>query len=285
MDGLLTLLTDATVVTVALGAAMLGACAGGLGVFAVLRRQSLIGDTLSHAALPGVVGGYLLAGERQLGALLAGALVTGLAAALFANYLSRVAKVKLEAALGTSLSLGFALGAVLLSYAQRQPGAGHAGLDAFLFGQAAATLRSDLWLLGGVGLVSLGIVSLLWKHFKLVTFDPEFAHAAGLPVGLIRGLLTGLLAVAIVIGLQMVGVVLMSALVVAPAVAARQWAKDLGTMVVLAGFFGVVAAVAGALGSAAVPGLATGPLVVVIASAIAFASLALSPSRGSGEPT
>lgn len=283
MGSLLSLLTDATAATVALGAAMLGACAGGLGVFAVLRRQSLLGDTMSHAALPGVVAGYLLTGERQLGALLAGALVTGLVAALFASYLGRVAKVKLEAALGAALSLGFALGAVLLSYAQRQPGAGHAGLDAFLFGQAAATLRSDLWLIGGVGLVSFGLVSLFWKHLKLVTFDPEFALAAGMPVGLIRGLLTGLLAIAIVIGLQLVGVVLMSALVVAPAVAARQWARDLGSMFVLAGAFGVVSAVIGAFGSALVTGLATGPLVVVIASLIAFGSLAASPRRATGE--
>lgn len=279
MDALRLLLTDHTVATVAAGAAMLGACSGALGTFAVLRRQSLIGDALSHAALPGVVAGYLLAGERQLGALLLGALATGLAAALFANYLSRVAKVKLEAALGAALSLGFAFGVIGLSYVQRLPGAGHAGLDVFLFGQAAATLRSDLWLIGGVGAASLGVVALLWKQLKLVTFDPVYARAAGLPVSLLEGLLTGLLATAIVIGLQLVGVVLMSALVVAPAVAARQWTRSLGAMFVLAGVFGVIAAVIGALGSALVPGLATGPLVAVVATAIAFASLALSPRR------
>lgn len=273
------LLTDATVLTVMVGSALLGACSGALGTFAVLRRQSLLADTLAHAALPGVVGGYLLAGSRDLAALLAGALATGLVAALLAGFLRKVAKVKLEAALGASLSLGFALGAVLLSLVQRLPGAGHAGLDTFLFGQAAATLRSDLWLIGGVAVASFLLVALFWKQLKLVTFDPVYASAGGLRVGVIEALLTGLLAVSIVIGLQFVGVVLMSALVVAPAVAARQWTKDLGSMFVLAGAIGALSAVVGAVGSAMAPGLATGPLVVVVASAVAFASIALSPQR------
>lgn len=277
--GLFALLADSTVATVVIGAAMLGACSGALGTFAVQRRQSLIGDALAHAALPGVVAGYLIAGERQLGALLLGALVTGSAAALFATFLSRVAKVKLEAALGTALSIGFAVGAVGLSYVQRLPGAGHAGLDVFLFGQAAATLRSDLWLIGGVLVGSFAIVALFWKQLKLVTFDPVYARALGYRVGLIEGLLTGLLATAIVIGLQLVGVVLMAALVVAPAVAARQWTKDLGSMFVLAGAFGMVAAVVGAVASAEVRGLATGPVVVLVATTLAFASLVLAPRR------
>lgn len=275
--GIFALLSDSTVATVVIGAAMLGACSGALGTFAVQRRQSLIGDALAHAALPGVVAGYLIAGERQLGALLLGALVTGSAAALFATFLSRVAKVKLEAALGTALSLGFAVGAVGLSYVQRLPGAGHAGLDVFLFGQAAATLRSDLWLIGAVLVGSLAIVAIFWKHLKLVTFDPVYARALGYRVGLIEGLLTGLLATAIVIGLQLVGVVLMAALVVAPAVAARQWTKDFGSMFVLAGVFGMVAAVVGAVASAEVRGLATGPVVVLVATSLAFASVALAP--------
>lgn len=277
--GIFALLSDSTVATVVIGAAMLGACSGALGTFAVQRRQSLIGDALAHAALPGVVAGYLIAGERQLGALLLGALVTGSAAALFATFLSRVAKVKLEAALGTALSLGFAVGAVGLSYVQRLPGAGHAGLDVFLFGQAAATLRSDLWSIGAVLVGSLAIVAIFWKHLKLVTFDPVYARALGYRVGLIEGLLTGLLATAIVIGLQLVGVVLMAALVVAPAVAARQWTKDFGSMFVLAGVFGMVAAVVGAVASAEVRGLATGPVVVLVATSLAFASVALAPRR------
>lgn len=272
-------LLDPTVRTVALGAALLGIGSGALGTFAVLRRQSLLGDTMAHAALPGVVAGYLLAGGRDLGAMLTGALVSGTVAALFALYLQRTARVKSDAALGTALSLGFAVGVVLLTVAQRQPGASHAGLDAFLFGQAAATLPSDLGLLALVVGVALGLVALGWKQAKLATFDPDFAAAAGLRVAWIEVALTGLLALAIVIGLQLVGVVLMSAMVVAPAAAARQWSRSLGAMVGLAGVFGLASAVAGALLSATTSGLATGPLVVLVASAIVAFSLAFSPRR------
>lgn len=272
-------LLDPTVRTVALGAALLGLGSGALGTFAVLRRQSLLGDTMAHAALPGVVARYLLAGGRDLGAMLTGALLSGTVAALFALYLQRTTRVKSDAALGTALSLGFAVGVVLLTVAQRQPGASHAGLDAFLFGQAAATLPSDLGLLALVVGVALGLVALGWKQAKLATFDPDFAAAAGLRVAWIEVALTGLLALAIVIGLQLVGVVLMSAMVVAPAAAARQWSRSLGAMVGLAGVFGLVSAVAGALLSATTSGLATGPLVVLVASAIVALSLAFSPRR------
>jgi len=276
---MLSFLLDPIVATVTIGAALLGLAAGALGTFAVLRRESLIGDTMSHAALPGVAAGFLLAGERSLPAMLAGAMVTGLAAALFSLYLSSLRRIKRDAALGAALGLFFALGVVALSYAQKRPGAAAAGLETFLFGQAAATLRSDLWLLGAVTLVAVGVVALLWKQVKAVTFDPEFAQAAGFNRRAYEVLLTGLLAVAIVIGLQLVGVVLMSALVVAPTVAARQWSGSLGAMFWLAGAIGALSAVTGALISAQVSGLATGPLVVLVATAAVTLSLLAAPRR------
>lgn len=279
-SSLVDLLGDPTVATVTLGAMLLGLTAGALGSFAVLRRQSLLGDTMSHAALPGVVLGYLIAGGRSLPAMLGGALVTGLLAALLALALDKRHRIKSEAALGAALGSGFALGVVLLSYVQRQPGAGGAGLEVFLWGQAAATLRSDLYVIAALAAVSLGLVWLTFARLKLVTFDPVFARANAMPVGVYDALLTGLLALAIVIGLQLVGVVLMSALVVAPAVAARQFSGSLRTMFWLAGLIGAFSAVTGALLSAAMPGLSTGPVVVLVASLVVVLSLALTRGRG-----
>jgi len=272
-------LLDPIVITVALGAALLGMTAGALGTFAVLRGESLIGDTMSHAALPGVGLGFLLTGERSLPIMLAGAIVTGLAAALFSLYLSSLPRIKRDAAMGVALGLFFALGVVALSYAQKRPGAAAAGLESFLFGQAAATLRSDVWLLGGVAMLALGVVSVFWKQAKLITFDPDFAVAGGSDRRATEALITGLLAVAIVIGLQMVGVVLMSALVVAPAVAARQWTGSLTAMFWLAGAIGAGSAVSGALISAQSSGLATGPLVVLVATAVVVVSLVTTRQR------
>ncbi len=265
--------------TVAAGAALLGLTSGALGTFAVLRRQSLLGDVMAHAALPGVVGGYLLAGTRSLPAMLGGALVTGLAAALLAWVLTRRFGVKSEAALGSALGLGFALGVVLLSYVQRQPGAGSAGLETFLFGQAAATLRGDVLVLAVVAAASLAATGLAFGELKLATFDPVYARSRGHRVALLDAGLTGLLAVAIVIGLQLVGVVLMSALVVAPAVAARQLTRSLSAMFWVAGAIGAVSAVLGAVASAVTPGLATGPVVVLVVSACAGLALLVGPER------
>jgi manganese/zinc/iron transport system permease protein len=280
VTSVLALLSGHTALTVAGGAAVLGAVAGMLGAFALLRRQSLLGDTLSHAALPGVCAGFLLAGARDPGAIMAGAFATGGVAALSVMAIARHTRIKPDAAMGIVLSLFFAAGLVLLSVAQARGGGAQAGLSAFLFGQAAAMLSADLKVMAVVGAVLLLLVAAFWKEIKLATFDPDLARVQGLPVGAIETGLTVMLAIAIVLGLQLVGVVLMVAMLIAPAVAARQWARRLGAMVVLSAAFGVIAGLGGAMVSAASPGLATGPVAVLIATAIAAASLILAPGRG-----
>lgn len=277
---MLELLTDYTIQTVAMGAALLGVSSGVLGCFAVLRKQSLLGDTLSHAALPGICIGFLIAGSRDLGSILAGALVTGAAAALFVLALTRMSRLKSDAALGIALSVSFALGVVLLTYIHGTGNASQGGLDSFLFGQAAAILRSDLWIMGGIALASLTLVAALWKEFKLVSFDPGYAASLGIPVVLVEIVMTTMVALAVVVGLQMVGVVLMTAMIIAPAVAARQWTRRLGTMVFLSAIFGTVAGVSGAVLSATARGLSTGPLIVLAISVIVLISLLVSPERG-----
>ncbi|MCC5961210.1 MAG: metal ABC transporter permease [Rhodobacteraceae bacterium] len=274
------LLSSNIVQTVLFGAALLGAISGMLGAFAVLRQQSLLGDALSHAALPGVCLGFLVAGGRDLGSVLAGAFFTGALAALIMQLIVRRTTLKTDAALGIVLSVFFAVGVVALTYIQGQGGAASAGLMTFLFGQAAAILRSDLWIMGAGGLAALALVLALWKEFKLVSFDADFARAQGLPVTWIEGALTVMVAFAIVIGLQLVGVVLMVALLIAPAAAARQWTRALGSMVVLSAAFGATAGALGALISASARGLATGPVVVLIATAFVLISMLVAPRRG-----
>jgi manganese/zinc/iron transport system permease protein len=169
---------------------------------------------------------------------------------------------------------------VLLTWVQGRPDARQAGLDTFLFGQAATVLPGDVALVAGVGGVAALLTVLFWKEFKLLTFDPDYARALGLPVRRVDLLLTGLLVVAIVLGLQMVGVVLMSALVVAPAAAARQWTDSLRVMVLLAGGLGAGAGVTGAAISATARGVPTGPTIVLVASALVAFSLLAAPGRG-----
>ena len=172
------------------------------------------------------------------------------------------------------------MGVVLLTHIQGMNNASQGGLDSFLFGQAAATLRSDLWIMGGITAVALALVAALWKEFKLVSFDPEFATSLGMPVAWLEVLLTVMVALAVVVGLQMVGVVLMAAMIIAPAVAARQWSRRLEDMVLLAALIGVAGGIFGALLSALSRGLATGPLIILSVSSVVLVSLTLAPERG-----
>lgn len=271
---------DYTLQNVIIGATLLGIISGVLGSFAVLRRQSLLGDTLSHAALPGICLGFMIVGSREFGSIMLGALSTGSLAALCVLFLTRYSRLGTDAAMGVVLSTFFALGVVLLTRIQGGGNASQGGLDDFLFGQAAATLRSDLVVMGAVTLGTLLLVVMLWKEFKLLCFDPGFAGTQGLPVLLLEILLTVMIALAVVVGLQMVGVVLMAAMIIAPAVAARQWCQRLETMVPLAAFFGFLAGVSGALTSTLARGLSTGPLMIISVSLIVILSLLVAPRRG-----
>ena len=277
---LLAFLGDFTLRNVMLGAALLGVTSGVLGCFATLRQQSLLGDTLSHAALPGVVLGFLVAGSRQLLPILIGALISGALAALFMILLTRRSRLKTDAALGSALSIFFAIGLVLLTYVGNQNNAGQAGLDAFLFGQAASILPSDVLVMAVISSFALGLVIIFWKEFQVMTFDPGFAASLGFPVLILEIGMTVMIAFAIVIGLQLVGVVLMASMLIAPAAAARQWSKTLVQMVWLAAFFGALSGVVGSLISAVQRGLATGPLIIIVASLIVLVSLLLAPERG-----
>lgn len=280
MNDLFSFLSDFTIRNVVLGAALLGITSGVLGSFAVLRQQSLLGDALSHAALPGVALGFLVAGERNLIAILLGALISGALAASYALILTRRSRLKNDAALGSVLSIFFALGIVLLTFIQNQNNAGQAGLDSFLFGQAATIVPSDIATMLVISALCLGLTALFWKQFKVLSFDSGFAASLGFPTLALEFTLTLMIALAIVMGLQLVGVVLMAALLIAPAVAARQWTKRLEHMVVLAAIFGAASGIAGSLISATGRGLATGPLIVICASLLVFISLLFAPERG-----
>lgn len=274
------LFLDYTLRTVAGGAAILGIISGMLGTFAVLRKQSLLGDAISHAALPGIALIFLISGSKAPVVLLLGAAVAGWLGTIFVIMIIRNTRIKDDSALGLVLSVFFGFGLMLLTYIQRQPNAAQAGLDKFLFGQAATLMTKDVLTMGIVAVVALLVVVLYWKEFKLLCFDPAFGKSLGYPMQRLEIGITSLLVIAIVIGLQTVGVVLMSAMVVAPAAAARQWTDRLGLLIVLAGVFGAVAGVAGAVLSSTIPKLPTGPVIVLCISGIVFVSVFCAPNRG-----
>ena len=280
MSWLFEIFSDYTLRTVALGAAALGLVSGALGVYAVLRRQSLLGDAISHAALPGIVLAFLLTGSKSTLVLVLGAAVAGLIGTLIVMAVIGSSRVPEDSALGIVLSVFFGFGLVLLTYVQKLPDARQAGLESFLFGQAATLLERDVVVIASLGAIALLAVFLFWKEFKLLAFDREFGATLGFPMRVIDVLLTTMLVLAIVVGLQTVGVVLMSAMVVAPAAAARQWTNALGRMVLLSALFGALAGISGAVVSSGAPGVATGPAVVLAITSIVIVSLLFAPERG-----
>ncbi len=269
-----------TLSIVSIGAALLGAISGALRTYAVLRRQSLLGDAISHAALPGIAIAFLLTGTKTPLILVLGAAFAGWVGTLLIRAIVRLSHIKQDTALAIVLSTFFGVGLVLHTFIQRGGNANQAGLDTFLFGQAATILKSDIWTIAVLGGIAIGITLLLWKELKLLVFDEVFAASLGYPIRTLDTLLTSLLVIAIVLGLQAVGAVLMSAMLVAPAVAARQWTDRLNRMMGLAAVFGAIAGVTGTIISSTAARVPTGPTIILCATLIVTVSIAFAPNRG-----
>ena len=211
-----------TDVVVVAGALVLGITSGVLGAFAVLRGRSLVGDAVAHATLPGVCIAFLVAGVKDVPGLLLGAAVAGLVAALLMVGIEQAGRIRPDAAIGVVLSGFFAFGVVLLTHLSNSSDADQAGLENYLFGQAAGLLERDVAVMAGLAAVALLVVGVLRRALTTTLFDPAYAGAIGLPVRALETLMTALLVVAVVIGVRVVGAILMVAMLVAPSVAARQ---------------------------------------------------------------
>ena len=272
---------DYTLNIVMLGTAVIGIVAGTLGCFALLRKQSLLGDTISHAALPGVALAFLLTGSKAPWVLLAGAIAAGWIGTLLIGSIIRHTRIKEDSAMGIILSVFFGFGLVLLTVIQNKfASASQAGLETFLFGSASTLIHRDVILMSGLGGVTLLVLMLFWKEFKVLSFDPDFAKTMGFPIRLLDIILMTLIVIAIAIGLQTVGVVLMSAMLVAPAAGARQWTNRLDVMAMLAAVFGAVSGVAGTLTSSIMDNLPTGPTITIFLTFFVFVSLLFAGERG-----
>lgn len=259
---------------------LLGMAAGAIGSFAYWKRQSLMSDALSHAALPGVVLGFMIIGEKNLFVMIIGAAVTALLGAFFIQWIRNSSRVKEDAAMGIVLSVFFGLGIMLLTFANRMPGGNQSGLDSFIFGQAASMVSKDVWTMMIVALIVLFITVLLFKEWKIFLFDPSFAKGLGISITKMNALYMAILVLVIVVGIQAVGVILMAALLIIPSVSARYWTESFKVMVILSALFGGSAGMVGTLLSTFGKGWPTGPFIVVTASSVFLVSLFLGSKKG-----
>jgi manganese/zinc/iron transport system permease protein len=265
---------------VACGVAAVGCGAGVIGCFGVLRKRALVGDAAAHATLVGVALAFLATGRRDLPVLLVGGFLSGLAALGVLVLLRVCTRTRDDAATAIVLSVSFGLGIALVSGITARGIPGGAGLEQFLLGHTAALTTADAILLAAVSAAAVLLLVLLLKEATLVAFDSSFAAATGWPVAVMDYFLVALVAVMVVVGLPAAGAVLVTALVVIPPVAARQWTDRVPTMLLLSGVFGLVSALFGVAVSAVVPRLATGPLVVLAAAFLFAVSFVVAPERG-----
>lgn len=280
MQTLWTLLNDPNMQWIFISCTLLGLSSGVIGSFSYLRKQSLMGDTLAHAALPGICIAFMLTGTKSLLFFLIGAGAAGLMATFGIGWITRNSRIKHDAAMGIVLSSFFGLGIVLLTIIQHGSFGNQSGLDKFIFGQAAAMVGSDVITMLIVSALLISVCILLFKQFKLISFDPGFARGLGYPVAFLEQLMMFLMVVAVVVGIQAVGVVLVAALIITPAVSARYWTNKLSLMVVISGLFGALSGAAGTLVSSTASNLPTGPLTVLAATLLFSISVLFGPQRG-----
>ena len=267
------------------GVTVLGIACGVIGTFLLLRKRSLVADAVSHAALPGVCGGFLMAvwlniDGRPLWLLLAGAAAAGLIGIACMQWLISLPRVKEDAAIGAVLSVSFAAGIVLLGVIQNMPVSQKAGLSSFIFGQAATMSSQDANAIMVIAALVLALAALAFKELRLLCFDSGYATSLGYPRLVLDGLLMAMVMTLTVIGLHAVGVLLMVALLIIPAVAARFWSDRLGAMAPIAAAIGGIGASAGTGASAIMVDLPTGPAIVVACGVLFVVSLAFGRSRG-----
>ncbi|MEO0586257.1 MAG: iron chelate uptake ABC transporter family permease subunit [Planctomycetota bacterium] len=270
---------------VILGTALLGVAAGIVGVFALLRKRSLVADALSHATLPGLCLAFLVAtalgyAGRTLPVLLVGATVSGVLGVLCIQWLVRHTRLYEDAAIGLILSVFFGAGAVLLSIIQTLQTGTAAGLTHFIYGQTAAMSASDAWLMAGIAALVVALAALLLKEFAVVCFNDAFAKVDGWPVTLIDLLMMALVVLVTVAGLQAVGLILVVAMLIIPAVAARFWTDKLWALVLLAAIIGGLSGYLGASASALLPRKPAGAVIVLVSGAVFVASMLGAPRRG-----
>ncbi|MEQ9405003.1 MAG: iron chelate uptake ABC transporter family permease subunit [Cyclobacteriaceae bacterium] len=265
---------------VVFGTILLSISSAVVGCFTFIKKKSLVGDVVSHAVLPGICISFLATGSKDPFLLIIGAFISGWISIVVMDAIIRNTKIKEDAATGLSLSVFFGVGILLMTYIQHTGNASQSGLDTFLFGKAAALIGKDLLAFSIIAVAVLVTVFFFYKEFKLISFDPHFAKVIGLPVRRLEMILTSITVLAVVTGIQAVGVVLMAAMLITPAAAARFWTNRLHKMLIISSIFGAISGISGAYISYATPSMPTGPWMVMILSIIALFSFFFAPGRG-----
>ncbi|MEX0586158.1 MAG: iron chelate uptake ABC transporter family permease subunit [Pirellulales bacterium] len=278
-------LRDYNTRVVVLGTALLGLAAGTIGSFALLRKRALMGDALSHATLPGIGLAFIAStawgvSGKSLPVLLAGASATGVLGVFAILFLRKNTRLKEDAAMGIVLSVFFGAGAALLGVIQQMSAGHQAGLESFIYGKTASMTAGDAEAIAVAGAVVALACVIFFKEFRLLCFDDAYAHSQGFSITFLDVTMMALVVIVTVIGLQAVGLILVIALLIVPAAAARFSTERVLPMTLLSAAIGGVSAMIGAGMSAVFPRLPSGAMIVMVAAATFALSMLFGPARG-----
>ena len=274
------ILTSYTFIIVGSGTFLLAAIAGAVGCITVLKGQSLIGDAIGHAAFPGIVLSFMLFMQREPVLLTLGAVVSGTTAFILIQVIKENSKLKLDAILAVVLSSFFGVGMVLKSHIQGNStykDAAQSGLSSYIFGQAAYIMKDDVKLIVYVGIPMLVLLILFYKEIKVFLFDEIYASTIGIKTVLLYGIILVMTMGIIATGLNLVGAILISSLLIIPAITALQWSDKFGWVLIIAGVVGGVSALIGTYISTAYEGMSTGATIILIMGSLAIISLVIGP--------
>ena len=276
----ISIITQYSFIVVAIGTMLLAMATGIVGTISILKGQSLIGDAVGHASLPGIILAFMISGRKSSLILMLGAIVAGIVAFLLIQIISEGSKIEADTAMAVILSAMFGMGMVLKSYIQgnqKIQGASQSGLASYIFGQAAYILREDVYIILAVSVISLALFILFYKEIKVYVFDMVYAYTIGINSRLTSLLIMIITMILIAAGLKAVGAILISSMLITPAVTGLQWSKSYEKVLVIAAVTGAVSAFLGTFISSAVKGFSTGPSIILIMSVIALFSVLFAP--------
>ena len=269
-----------TLAIVSIDAFLIGFISGCLSVLFVLQKRSIIGDALAHSALPGIALAFLLVLEKNRTLMIIGALITAILAMSLILLIAEHTNLKEDTAIGIVLSLFFAIGIALMTYIQNLSISAQAGLEKYIFGNIAFILLKDLKVIIYLSVLVLSIILIFWKEYKVILFNREFAVTIGLPVRKLEFLLMFIITLSVVLAIEMIGVVLIAGLLIAPAVAARQWTNKFGVMMFTSGMIAGLVGVLGAVTSSRVSDVPPGPVIIIFLTAFVGISLIIGSKNG-----
>lgn len=261
---------DLSIWIVFIGTALIGISAALVGTFTFLQKKSLIGDAISHSILPGIVLAYMLSGQRNTLILMSGAFAAGWLATQQISWLQRRTKLKSDAVVAVTLSIFFAAGLALLSYIQGRPDDGQAGLSDFLFGKIAALSLEDLYLFTIISVLITAVTFFRYRVMFSFAFNKEFMISKGFSLRWNDFILNSMTILVVAMGVQAVGVVLMSALLIIPVLTARMLTYKLRFLITLSLVFGTASSLIGSYISVLGKNIPTGPCIILVLSICAI---------------